>query len=328
MRTLYRIPFRDLTAAKQGVPPHEKRNSVYPAYRLGPAGDMRLRMPVTPTRLKNLEDLFVLPSPAADTLVREMVSWAKGRGVNVYAVPEATALAPEDYPLTNHLFALMKTWWSERGVKLLVPLEDGRLPPDLFQDTAQHGGAGLQHVWSNHIANALLGAATSEKDILLLPSHPVEGEPFLRTPPKGARAMVYSTTEERSWGVINNEGIARAFGAGARVYAGAPSLIVPGYEVVTVSSKRETEAQVLKRHPGDVIFRCPSGEPPPPEFRVKTESAGGKCSILIEDRDVAAPWPHVQLRTMDARRGILTGIYQFDADGTVLTEWLGEFKKP
>lgn len=328
LRTLYRIPFRDLASAKQGVGPHEKRNTVYPAYRLGPAGDMRLRMSITPTRLKNLEDLFVLPSPAADTLVREMVSWANGRGVHVYAVPEATSLAPEDYPLTNQLFALMKTWWSDRGVKLLVPYEDGRLPPDLFLDTAQHGGAGLQYVWSNHVADALLGTETNEKDILLLPSHPAEAEPFLRTPTKGARAMVYSTKEERPWGVINDAGIARAIGAGARVYLGSPSLRVPGYEIVAVSSKRETEAEVLKRHAGDKVFRCPPGSPLPPEYRVRTEMSGGKCSILIEDRDVAEPWPNVQLRTMDTRRGILTGVYQFDADGTVLTEWLGELKKP
>jgi hypothetical protein len=257
-----------------------------------------------------------------------MVSWAQGRGVHIYAVPEATSLAPEDYPLTDQLFALMKTWWRDRGVRVLVPHEDGRLPPDLFQDTAQHGGAGLQYVWSNHIADAILGATSVEKDILLLPSHPAEGEPFLRTPPKGARAMVYSTKEERPWGVINDAGIARALGAGARVFLGAPSLRVPGYEVVTVSSKRETEAEIMKRHSSDAIFRCPPQSPAPPEYRVRTESSGGKCSILIEDRDVAQPWPHLQLRTVDTRRRILTGIYQFDADGTVLTEWLGELKKP
>lgn len=328
LKSIYRIPFRDLAAAKQGLEAHEQRNAGYPASRLSTAGDMRLRTPITPTRLKNLKDLFVLPSPAADVLVRDMVRWAKGRGVHLYAVPEATALAPEDYPLTETLFALMKTWWRDRGVTLLVPHEDGRLPPDLFQDTAQHGGAGLQYVWSNHIADAMLGVSSEARDILLLPSHPVEGEPSQRTLPKGARAMVYSPEEERAWGVINDSGIARAIGGGARVFAGAPSLSVPGFDVETVSSKRETEAEVLRRHAGDIILRCPSGqEPPPPGFRVRTESAGGKCSILIDGRDIAAPWPHTQIRTLDAGRAIVTGVYQFDADGTVLTDWLGELKR-
>lgn len=338
LRTLYRIPLRDLAAVKHERTEVNKGNITYPAYRMSPAGDMRLRMSITPTRLTNLPDLFVLPSPAADRLVREFTAWARGRGVSVYAVPEATSLAPADYPLTNDLFALKKTWWGDRGVTLLVPHEDGRLPPDLFQDTAQHGGAGLQYVWSNHVADALLDIEVKARDILLLPSHPVEGEPFLRTPPKGARAMVYSTSEERNWGVINADGIARAMAGGARVYVGAPSLRVPGYEVTTLSSKRETEADVVKRHAGDVILRCPPAAAPTElstvlrtavveTYRVRIESANGLCSILIDDRDLAAPWPHLQFRTLDAARGILTGVYQFDADGTVLTEWLGELHR-
>lgn len=338
LRTLYRIPLRDLAAVKHERTEADKGNITYPAYRMSPFGDMRLRMPMTPARLTNLADLFVLPSPAADQLVRDFSSWARGRGVRVYAVPEATSLAPEDYPLTNELFALKKNWWGDRGVTLLVPHEDGRLPPDLFQDTAQHGGAGLQYVWSNHVADALIGASIEARDILLLPSHPVEGEPFLRTPPKGARAMVYSTKEQRAWGVINDAGIARAIANGARVFAGAPSLRVPGYDITTISSKRETEAELSKRHAGEMILRCPPNAAPSvmptvlrtgvlEEYRLRIETANGMCSILIDDRDLAAPWPHRQLRTLDAARGILTGVYQFDADGTVLTEWLGELKK-
>ena len=338
LQTLYRIPLRDLAEAKHERTEADKGNITYPAYRMSRSGDMRLRMAVTPARNANLPENFVLPSPAADQLVREFTSWARGRGVHVYAVPEATALAPEDYPLANELFALKKTWWVDRGVTLLIPHEDGRLPPDIFQDTPKHGGAGLQYVWSNHVADALLGTTAESRDILLLPSHPVEGEPFLRTPPKGARAMVYSTTEERAWGVINDAGIARAMAGGARVYVGAPSLRIPGYEVSTLSSKRETEAEIVKRHAGDAILRCPPAAAPTElstvlrtavveTYRVRIEATNGLCSILIDDRDLAAPWPHLQFRTLDAARGILTGVYQFDADGTVLTEWLGELHR-